>query len=159
MLAILYRLKTSGLTRFVTNNAGAAMVEFTIVVPLLIMITMGVIQFGYNLNLMNALTNATSAGARLLSISRGSPTVYTDTLSAVRTNNANNFDTTQLTIAISVNGTTCATDAACANLLTNAQAQPATVSTSYPCLDLLGAQTLISFAGCTLKSSFSFSVQ
>ncbi|MBZ9817691.1 pilus assembly protein [Mesorhizobium sp. CA15] len=57
------------LVTFRKDEAGAAMVEFTIVMTLLFTLTLGFVDFGYALYQWNAATKAVEAGARLASIS------------------------------------------------------------------------------------------
>ena len=51
--------------RFARSESGAAMVEFAIVLPILIMFLLGIIDFGRAFFLYNNLTNAVREGARL----------------------------------------------------------------------------------------------
>jgi len=51
--------------RFARSDSGAAMVEFAIVLPILIMFLLGIIDFGRAFFLYNNLTNAVREGARL----------------------------------------------------------------------------------------------
>jgi Flp pilus assembly protein TadG len=52
------------LSRFVRNERGAAMVEMAIALPVLIMLFLGMIDFGRAVFLYNNLTNAAREGAR-----------------------------------------------------------------------------------------------
>lgn len=51
--------------RFARSDSGAAMVEFAIVLPILILFLLGIIDFGRAFFLYNNLTNAVREGARL----------------------------------------------------------------------------------------------
>ncbi|RWE75009.1 MAG: pilus assembly protein [Mesorhizobium sp.] len=55
--------------RFAKSENGAAMVEMTIVAPLLFALTLGFVDFGYALYQWNGATKAVQVGARLASIS------------------------------------------------------------------------------------------
>ncbi|RTL92785.1 MAG: pilus assembly protein [Hyphomicrobiales bacterium] len=55
--------------RFAKSEHGAAMVEMTIVAPLLFALTLGFVDFGYALYQWNGATKAVQIGARLASIS------------------------------------------------------------------------------------------
>ena len=52
---------------------GQAMVEFALVLPLLLLLIMGIIQFGILFNNYVTLTDAVRAGARQAAVSRGLP--------------------------------------------------------------------------------------
>ena len=52
------------------DSAGAALVEFTVILPLLLSVLFGAIQFGLLLNNYVMLTNATNAGTREFAASR-----------------------------------------------------------------------------------------
>jgi Flp pilus assembly protein TadG len=54
-------------------NEGQAMVEFAIVLPLLMMLVFGIIQFGILFNNYMTLTDAVRAGAREAAVSRTAP--------------------------------------------------------------------------------------
>jgi len=61
------------------------MVEFTLVLPILLVVLFGIIQFGITFNNYVALTDAVRAGARTASVSRFSSTPVADTTSRVKT--------------------------------------------------------------------------
>lgn len=83
-----------------------------------------------------------------LAISRGDATPWTDTVNQIY-GSAPNLTKASLTITLSVNGTACATDAACTAAL--AVGVPATVQASYPCSLVVEA---INFApSCTLTAN------
>ncbi len=56
------------------GDRGNAIVEFAIVFPLLIILVMGIISFGQAYGIYQTLTNAASAGAQAIAISRGQST-------------------------------------------------------------------------------------
>ena len=65
------------------DQAGSVLVEFTLVLPVLMFLVLGLAQFGmifYNYILV---TNAAATGARQFSISRRDSTPYTDTVSTI----------------------------------------------------------------------------
>ena len=149
------------------DSAGAALVEFTIVLPLLFITVFGVTQFGVLLNNNIIVTDATEVGAQQFSISRGSTTTpLTDTVSEIYAFASNLCGAAPLptcasvlTVTLSVNGTACATDSACTTALNTAQGQPAKVTVSYPCGLYSGMATLFSFGSCALTSSLTARVQ
>jgi Flp pilus assembly protein TadG len=116
------------------DGAGTASIEFALVAPMLFLLVLGMCQFGITLNQYLTLTNAVRSGSRQLSIDRGAPTPWTDTVNQIYAS-APNLIQGSLTIAMSVNGTACTTDATCKAALTAAGATgvPETVTASYPC--------------------------
>jgi len=138
------------------DHTGSALVEFTIVFPVLVLLILGLAQFGlifYNYILV---TNAAATGARQLALSRTDSNAYTDTLSAINTA-ANNLS--GLTITMSINGATCSTNSTCQNDLVSASGtvppEPASVTVSYACSgNSIMPTYLISLAGvCPLTST------
>ena len=131
------------------DQRGAAAVEFALVLPMLLFVLFGIIQFGLTLNNYLVLTDGVRAGAREFAISRSSTTPYSSSKSAV-TNSAANLTATSITITMRVNGTACAPDAACVTALSTASGGAALVTATYPCnLRVLW----VDFAsGCTLSS-------
>ena len=74
--------------RFVKNlnERGAALVEFAIVLPLLLLLVFGIIEFGFLLYNKAMITNASREGARegiLFNSSRPSATIQSDVLAKV----------------------------------------------------------------------------
>src|SRR6478752_8302194 len=55
---------------FVSDERGQAMVEFALVLPILMALLLGIIQFGIVFNNYITLTDATRAGARKAAVSR-----------------------------------------------------------------------------------------
>jgi len=66
--------------RFARSEYGAAMVEMTIIAPLLFALTLGFVDFGYALYQWNGATKAVQVGARMASIS--DPVVNANVLAA-----------------------------------------------------------------------------
>ena len=125
-----------------------AALEFALLVPALVLIIFGGIQFGFTLNNYSALASATRAGARQFALSRGDATPMTDTKNQIY-GVAPNLTKASLTISLSVNGTACASDASCSTALVSGL--PATVTASYPCSLQVGG---INFApSCTLSAN------
>jgi Flp pilus assembly protein TadG len=104
------------------NQRGVAAVEFALVLPLLLALLYGTVQFGWLLNNYLTLTNAASLGARLLASERGYATPYTDTQSAIM--NAAASLKSSLTITMSVGGSTCSSDSTCATALGTSTVAP-----------------------------------
>jgi len=68
------------LSRFVRNERGAALVEMALVLPIVILLFLGMIDFGRAIFLYNNLTNAARDGARLGSTQ--TPTINTTTITS-----------------------------------------------------------------------------
>jgi Flp pilus assembly protein TadG len=73
----------------IRGQQGQTMVEFTIVLPILVLLVFGVIQFGIAFNNYLALTDAARAGARKAAVSRLSGNGASQATSAVRAAAAN----------------------------------------------------------------------
>jgi Flp pilus assembly protein TadG len=65
------------------SERGQTMVEFTLVLPVLLVVLFGIIQFGIAFNNYVALTDAVRAGARTAAVSRFSSTPVADTTNRV----------------------------------------------------------------------------
>jgi len=65
------------------DERGQALVEFALVLPVLLIVIIGILQFGVVYNHYIQLTNAADAGARLFSIERGQSNPCTDVVSQV----------------------------------------------------------------------------
>ncbi|EXF96329.1 pilus assembly protein [Pseudomonas sp. CVAP len=112
------------------RETGTTIVEFTLVLPLLLMLLFGIFQFGWLFFNYAVLTSAASTGARLLATQRGYATPYSDTKNAVLAAAGiiaplASLNKT-LTINVSVNGASCQSDATCATALGTASQAPAT---------------------------------
>ncbi|MFM0209118.1 TadE/TadG family type IV pilus assembly protein [Paraburkholderia sediminicola] len=117
------------------NQRGATAVEFALVLPILLALLFGTVQFGWLMNNYLALTNAASLGAHLLASERGYATPYTDTQRAILASTP--ALTSALTISMSVGGTSCTSDSTCASALGTSTQAPtagteASVSLGYP---------------------------
>ena len=151
------------------DQSGTGLVEFTLVLPVLLFLVLGVAQFGLIFYNYISVANAAAYGARIFAISRSttggsSPTPYTSTVAAVQS--ASSSTAGNLTITLSVNGTACTSDTSCETDLVNAHTanvanttlatplQGASVTVSYPCTANLIPTYLINLAGiCPLTST------
>jgi len=111
------------------DESGASALEFALILPVMMLSLFAIIQFGIAINNYVEITSGTSAGARVLSVSRGSATPYTSSVAAF----ASAAPNINATITMSVNGTACGADGACQTLLNTAASQPIIVSATYPC--------------------------
>lgn len=148
----------SRLLNVARDRAGAALVEFAFTLPVLLIMLLGVLQFGIFYYDYVALTDATAAGVRQFSISRLDATPYSDTVRAITNASCNASGTScilnsaNLTITTSTctatpctssasSWTPCSTDSVCQSALNNAYnsspPQPIQVTVSYSCTTTL----------------------
>lgn len=81
------------------HERGQTMVEFTLVLPVLLVLLFGIIQFGIAFNNYVALTDAVRAGARTASVSRFSSTPVADTTNRVKTASGD-LDPTKVNVTV-----------------------------------------------------------
>lgn len=146
------------------DQAGSALVEFTFVLPVVLFLILGMVQFGiifYNYVLV---TRAAVMGARALSISRLDNNGYTDVESTI---NQATTNITGMTITLAVNGTACSSNSSCQSALQTAYntfavpPQPVSVTISYTCSSTSIVPTyLINLTGiCPLTSTMQAAVE
>ncbi len=150
-----------------TKNAGSVMIEAAFVLPVLILVTMGMLQFAWVFNNKILLSNAVAAGGLQASISRGDPNPLTDITNAVTTA-ATGLTTANLTTYVCVptsgaNPACSSTSSATAANFNAAQGQQVTVTLSYSCtlpLSFSGSLSLLNLTGiCPLTASITELVQ
>src|SRR3982074_227680 len=81
------------------DERGQTMVEFTLVLPVLLVVLFGIIQFGIAFNNYVALTDAVRAGARTATVSRYSSTAVADTTARVK-NSSGDLDPTKVNVTV-----------------------------------------------------------
>ncbi len=134
--------------RLSNDKRGAVAVEFALLFTLMLTMMFGISQFGIALYNKVAMTDASRAAARMLSISRTNATVWTDTRNAFF-QAAPGIQSASTTLTISINGTPCTSNATCVTAMATAAGLPATVRAQYPC----NLKVLTDFApGCQLTS-------
>jgi Flp pilus assembly protein TadG len=84
----------------ITREQGQTMTEFAIVLPLLVVLLFGIIQFGIAFNNYVAITDAARAGARKAAVSRNSSDPVGACTNQVRSS-ANDLDQSKLTVSCS----------------------------------------------------------
>jgi Flp pilus assembly protein TadG len=83
------------------RQEGQALVEFAFVVPVLLLLVLGIIQFGILFNNYITLTDAVRAGARQAAVSRTLPNPTQVTSDRVR-RSAAGLDSNKLTVSVAV---------------------------------------------------------
>jgi Flp pilus assembly protein TadG len=83
----------------IRGERGQALVEFTIVLPILLLLVLGIIQFGVVFNNYITLTDAVRAGARQASVGRSVADPSGAAVSRVRSSAAN-LDQAQLGVTV-----------------------------------------------------------
>jgi Flp pilus assembly protein TadG len=81
------------------SDRGQAFVEFALILPVLLLLVLGIIQFGRLYNSNETITNATRAGARVAAVSRTASDPVGATIQAVK-NSAPNLDLSQVTVTV-----------------------------------------------------------
>jgi len=81
------------------SDRGQAFVEFALILPVLLLIVLGIIQFGRYYNNNETITNATRAGARVAAVSRTASDPVGATIQAVK-NSAPNLDQSQINVTV-----------------------------------------------------------
>jgi Flp pilus assembly protein TadG len=82
------------------DQKGQTMVEFALVLPVLLMLILGVIQFGIAFNNYLAVTDAVRAGARKGSVARFIQTGREDAVRQVVHDAADNLDTSKMPVTV-----------------------------------------------------------
>lgn len=140
------RLARTRIGTIMRDGSGASAVEFALILPVLLTMLFAVIKFGIAINNNIELTSGTRAGARVLAVSRGSATPYSDSLAAFNSSAPN--ITAQ--VSMTVNGAACSANGTCVTLLTGASGQPVSVTATYSCDLTIGGFNFV--PGCQLNS-------
>ena len=160
----------SRLLNVAKDQVGAAMVEFAIVLPLLLVVLLGIVQLAIFFFQYVIVENAAATGAQTFVTNRpytqpsntscnsGCPTTcytpYSSTVNAIQTATGG-LAWSNVAYTMSANGSTCSSDSTCGTNLCNASSCSVTgpfsnrilasVTVSYPCLTLLPARWAPSF--------------
>lgn len=132
------------------GNEGQSLVEFAIAMPLLLMVTMGIITFSMVLNHQEILTQAVGVGGQYLQQIRSTTTdPCKDTFTAI-SNAAPYLNSAQIGLTLTMNGTSVAATTCSGDQTDLVQGGAVTVAATYPCkLSVYG----INFApGCTISA-------
>lgn len=82
------------------SDRGQAIVEFALVLPVLLLLVLGIIQFGRLYSNDETITNATRAGARVAAVSRATSDPVGTTIQAVKAA-APNLTQSQINVTVS----------------------------------------------------------
>jgi Flp pilus assembly protein TadG len=170
MRILLVALRSTSIIRRVGGDeSGAALVEFALVAPLLILLMGGTVILTWAFINYATLSYAAGTGAQVITTERlnmTTPTPYDDTVSAVK-NAASILDQTTLAkgIVVSINNATCNTNSACQAMLalvTNTTT-PASVTVTYPCDPIALSSTLtvlwLNLGTCSLSTTITGIIQ
>ncbi len=115
------------------GQRGGSLIEFTLVMPLLLLVSTGMAAFGFVLHNELVLTNAVNTGAQQLAFSRGQTTDPCATAYAAISSAAPSL-TSGLSLSFVINGVSYSSTTSCtggaANMVQGASAQ---VTATYPC--------------------------
>lgn len=149
----------SSLAKLVEDSSGSALVEFSLLAPILITLWVGVLQFGPLLQNQLIIQNAVNEGAQVMSSGRTDANVYTDTLNQVTAAAGALSGSLSVTLSVcNASGTSCSTcsstgASSCATLLQAAYGDAVHVAATYPCSLAFG---LFDFGStCALSASES----
>ena len=130
------------------NKQGQALIEFTLVMPILLLMMTGMLSFGFALHNYLILANGVAAGAQLLAISRGQTTDPCATAFAAVKTASLGLTTANLSMTFVINGTTYTTTSCTAGAAQMVQGTSAEVAATYPCtLAVFG----MNFSACKLQ--------
>lgn len=127
-----------------SGEAGGALIEFALVVPLLLMILTAIFAFGIVINSQITLTNAVGAGAQYLQIIRTSTSdPCADTLGAI-TNAAPSINPSKINLTFTLNATVVTGNSCPSHVSDLVPGAPVTVQATYPCNLLIFGSTFAS---------------
>ncbi len=145
------------------SEEGGALAEFALVLPMLLLITMGIATAGVAMNSYLQLTEAVSVGARTLAAAGGITTDPCSTASSAVFGAAPYLSQSKIALSYSLNGsaysgTSCSSSSTSTGAAANlAAGTTATLTATYPCnLTIFGMNYAPS---CTLKAETSELVQ
>jgi len=87
------------MTNLFRRENGQALVEFTLLIPVILFVLMAIAQFGGLYNHYVTITDATRAGARMAVVSRSATDPVATAVQAVR-DSAHTLDQSQLTVTV-----------------------------------------------------------
>jgi Flp pilus assembly protein TadG len=105
-----------GFRTLIRNEDGSVAVEASVVLPVLMLLALGVLQFGFVINMYMTATSAASAGLQTFAVMRGVSGSYNAAVAAaknVASRAAWKVAAADIAVTLTVNGTTCTTDTGC----------------------------------------------
>jgi Flp pilus assembly protein TadG len=136
-------------------SAGNALVEFSFIMPLLLLVATGMVAFGVALHNDLMLANAVNAGAQLLAFSRGQTSDPCATAASAISSAAPSLSS-GISLSFVINGTTYSSSSCPSGSSNMIQGATAQVTGTYPCVLGVSGQ---SFSHCTLSSQISELIQ
>jgi len=138
------------------NRRGGSLIEFTLVMPILLLVTTGMVSFGFALHNDLVLTNAVNSSAQLVALSRGQTSDPCATAYAAATGAAPSL-ASGMSLSFVINGTTYSATNSCPSGASNmVQGSNVQVTGTYPCVLAVFGE---SFPSCTLKSQITEFIQ
>lgn len=116
------------------SKRGQSLVEFTLVMPILLMTMTGMVSFGMTMRNYLVLTNAVNSGAQALSMSRGQTTDPCATAYSAIEAAGPTLTTSSLSFTFVINGSSYTTTSCTAGAAKMVQGATAQVSATYPCI-------------------------
>lgn len=116
--------------------SGAVLVELSVLAPILLLLFVGVLQFGPILQQYLILQLAAHQGAQVMADGRTDPSIWTDTTDAISSADASLKGVTVTLEVCNSNGASCSTcnsNSTCATLMGSASGDAARVSLSQSC--------------------------
>ncbi len=149
------RIRRGGRGTLVGNRRGQSLIEFTLVMPFLLLVTTGLVAFGFALHNDLMLTNAVNTGAQLLAFSRGQTTDPCATAYSGVSNAAPSL-ASGVSLTYVINGSTYSTNSCPAGASNMVQGASAQVTATYPCVLSVFGET---FTSCRLSAQLTEFIQ
>lgn len=126
-------VKIAGDVRRAGNKRGQSLIEFTLVMPILLMTVTGMVSFGMTMRNYLVLTNAVNTGAQALSMSRGQTTDPCATAYSAIETAGPTLTMSSLSFTFVINGSSYTTTSCTAGAAKMVQGATAQISATYPC--------------------------
>jgi Flp pilus assembly protein TadG len=138
-----------------TRERGQSLIEFTLIMPLLLLVATGMVAFGLALHNGLMLTAAVNNGGQLLAFSRGQTTDPCATAYSAISGAAPSL-ASGLSLSFVINGTTYSSKSCTAGASNMVQGASAQVTATYPCPLAIFQE---SFPSCSLTSQVTELIQ
>ena len=138
------------------GRRGQSLIEFSLVMPILLVIITGMLAFGISLHDYLCLTFGTNMGVETLAMSRGVTTDPCATAYTAFENAAPGLTASNITLSFVINGTSYSGTSCTSAASAMAQGTTAQITASYPCtLAVYG----LNAPGCTLATKSAEMIQ